>query len=176
MDIAYGSTLGSKRSRKEGICSLSPICRGRWSIFKCSIYSLLARLVRSIWGILRLNAGKRCLGTAVVGGGIGDYSFSLAFDKEKRYTFRSALPIHFRGCYDCSNKSVLQFTVELRCLYRSLARASWATPSLASVSGVSKKQAENVFWFSVASILAKWLDLLFARKSSTLFLVNGPLL
>lgn len=145
MDIAYGSTLGSKHSRKGGISSLSPICRERSSIFKCFIYSLLAQLVRSISGILRLNAGKRCLGIVVVGGGIGDYNFSLTFGKEKRYIFHYALRIPFRGCYGCSNKLVLQFTTELQCRYKSQARASWATPSLASVSGISRKQAENAY-------------------------------
>lgn len=124
MDIVYGFILGWKRSRKEGICLLLPICQGRSNIFRYCIYSLLARFGGSILGILLLNVGRRCLGIVAVGGGIGPCSFSGLLDKGKRYTSHSVLLIPFLGFYGSSKKSVLQFTMELQCLYKSRVKAN----------------------------------------------------
>jgi len=155
MATVFGSTSGWGHNRREGILSLLPIFQERWSIFRCCIYSLSARLPGSMWGQPALSVGRLSLGIVEVAGGIGHCSFSIAFGKEKKCTFPSALLILFRGYWGCSKKSVLRFIMERQYQSRSQGRVSWAIRFHACVYGGRRKQAENVYWFWVVSILAK---------------------
>lgn len=176
MVTVFGSTSEWEHSRRGFIRSLLPIFQGKWSIFRCCICSLSARLGGTMWGGRGLSVGRRCFGIVAVEGGIGHCSFSIVFGREKKCTFRYALLILFRGCWGYSKKSVLQFIMELRCQSRSQGRVSWAIASHACVSGARRRQVENVYWSSAVSIPVKWLGLLYARKLSNLLLGDGPML